>query len=186
MSQASARYQRSPTSLIAAMVVTLGVVLLFVGFRALNRDNRTTPVRTVEWTSAVKAARGDGQLAVVAPSELPQGWRATSVTYVRGGQPRWHLGVLTNAESYIGIEESTASARSLVEKYVDPNATSLGPVRVSGSDLDWAGWKDSGGDYALVASLPADRSPAANDTVLVVGSTSSDQVKAMVTLLTTG
>ena len=166
------RYQRSGGGLIGAMVVTVLAVLAFVGFRSLASDNQETPVRAVDHVAVADAARAEKQLAVLVPARLPVGWKATSATYRRGQTPSWHLGLLTDGTKYVGVEESRAGVRSMVEEHVDPDAERGEPVRLGGRQ--WRTWTDSGGDYALVTRVDG---PQGEETVLVVGTAERSEVR---------
>jgi hypothetical protein len=175
MSQQPSRHQRSTGGMAGALVITVVVVLGYVGFRAFNTDNQPTPVRTVDYQSWVRAGRDDGKLHTYAPRALPTGWRATSATYTTGIDPHWHLGMLTRSGEYVGIEESLGTVSSQVQQYVDANATRDGSATVGG--VSWQVWRDSGGDYALVrrTAAPHGRDP---ETVLVVGSAPDAQIRS--------
>ncbi len=166
------RYQRSGGGLIGAMVVTVLVVLAFVGFRSLASDNQETPVRAVDHVAVADAARADKQLAVLVPARLPIGWRATSATYRPGQQPTWHLGLLTDGTKYVGVEESRAGTKAMVEEHVDPDAQRGEPVSLGGRQ--WQTWTDAGGDYALVTRVDG---PRGEETVLVVGTAERSEVR---------
>ena len=94
-----------------------------------------------------------------------------------GRAPTWHLGMLTGQGSYVGIEESLATEKDMVEKFVDPDAERGDEVRLRG--LTWREWTDSGGDYALVLSTR-------KQTVLVGGSAGEKDVRALVGRLSLG
>lgn len=169
------RYRRTTGGLVTALVVTLGAVLAFVAFRALFRDNEPTPVRTVDYTRTLRMARSEGQLAMLAPARLPPGWRATSVSYVPGPAPSWHLGLLTGGKRYVGVEEARATVQEMVHEHVDEDATRDGTVQIG--SRRWQVWRDSGGDYAVVRSL---RGPEhQQETVVVVGSAPEEQVREL-------
>jgi hypothetical protein len=165
-----------------ALVFLLLVVAAWVGVRALTSNHDPTPVRTVDWAAWVKAGRADQLLAVHAPQRLPAGWRATSVQYAGGREPAWHLGMLTERGRYVGIEESLASTRSLVEQYIDEDAVRGKDVVVAGET--WQTWSDSGGDHALVRSVQVDGRPY--ESVLVGGSAAQSVVEQFVATLVAG
>ncbi len=171
------RYQRSANGMVGAMVVLVVLVGGFVGVQALGRDHDVQPARTVDYRPVADQARAAGTLFVFTPDPLPKGWRATSVSYVPGRAPTWHLGMLTDQGSYVGIEESLATENDMVEKYVDPDAERGDEVRLRG--LTWREWTDSGGDYALVLSTR-------KQTVLVGGSAGAKDVRALVGRLSLG
>lgn len=142
------RYQRTAGGMVGAMLVLVAVVLGFVVFRDLNRSEPPSPVEAVDYHEAAGFARENADFAVVAPPSLPQGWRATSVRFVDGSRERWHLGLLTDEERYVGLEQSTDSPRSMVRTHVDAEADRAGGVTIEGDR--WARWTDEGGDVALV------------------------------------
>jgi hypothetical protein len=189
MSQQPARYERSSAGMIGAMVITVVVVLGFVGFRALNRDNEATPIPTVDYASWVKSGRDDHKIETLAPTKLPAGWRATSVSYTTGVSPHWHLGILTDTGEYVGIEEAKTSEQDLVQQYVDQNATRIGPVTIAvssgwtGPAPKWTAWRDAGGDYGVVAQLGKGLSA---ESVLIVGSATPAEVRSFTASLTNG
>lgn len=148
-------YQRSSGGLAGALIVTVLAVLAFAAFRSITRDNEPVPVRSVDYRASVEAARSENELLVLAPEKLPAGWRATSATYTPGASPTWHLGLLTAAGKYVGLEESRAGIEDLVEQHVDPEAERGRDVTIAGET--WQSWTDAGGDYAVARST---RSPA--------------------------
>jgi hypothetical protein len=135
------------------MIVTVLAVVAFVAFRAIFSDTDPTPVRAVDYTATVKTARAEDELLVLAPPQLPVGWKATSATYTSGVKPAWHLGLLTDDGSYVGVEESRDSIEELVEEHVDPEARRGEDVTINGRT--WQTWVDDGGDYAVARSLRA-------------------------------
>lgn len=145
---------------MGAMVILVAVVLGYVAFRELNRADPASPVDEVDYTRTVEFARGQAGFDLLAPARLPEGWRATSVDFVPGEEGRWHLGMLTDEGQYVGLEQSTASAESMVQTHVDPEAARGGPVTVEGER--WRTWTDDSGDLALVRST-------GDTTTLVVG-----------------
>ena len=167
------RYQRSPGGLVGAMIVTVLFVVAFVALRGFVRENESSPVRTVDYKSWVKAGRADGKLTVQVPSPVPAGWEATSASYETGTEPAWHLGMLTEDRKYVGVEESRDSTQDLVDEHVDPDATRGKDVRIDGAT--WQTWRDAGGDYAVVRAL--DGPDGTPESVLVVGSAPESQVR---------
>jgi hypothetical protein len=142
------RYQRSAAGMVGAMVVLVAVVVGFVVFRDANRQDPQSPVSEVEYSQAADFARKQASFEVLVPSSLPDGWRATTVEYVPGTNDRWHLGLLTDQDRYVGLEQSDDSVGTMVETYVDEEATKGEPVQVGGEP--WSSYTDSGGDLALV------------------------------------
>jgi len=160
VSQPAARYQRSTGGMVGAMIVLVVLVLAWVGLRALTSHDPGTPVRSVDYRLSVPAARRAADFRVLAPSRLPAGWRATTVGYRDRPTQHWHLGVLTDRDRYVGLEQGDVSVPRAVSRFVDP-AASRGPS-VSVAGRTWGSWTDSGGDLALVRR-------AGRTTTLVVG-----------------
>jgi hypothetical protein len=146
VSEQPGRYQRSFSGLIGAMIVLLLVVAAFVAFRGVFRTDTEVPVRTVDYRATQSFAQEQIDFPILAPERLPEGWRATSVRFVPD-PPRWHLGVLTDEDRYVGLEQSRSSEEKMVETYVDRDAVRGGSVQAAGET--WQSWTDEGGDTAL-------------------------------------
>ena len=147
MSERAGRYQRSAGGMVGAMVVLVALVVGWVGIRALTSGSPESEP-TVDYAQVVPEVRKAARLAVVAPPSLPPGWRATSTRFTDGTREHWHLGVLTDQDQYVGLEQSADPVRSMVRTYVDEAASAGKPVRVRGRT--WSTYTDSGGDLALV------------------------------------
>ncbi len=145
------RYQRSAGGMVGALVVLLALVGAFVAFRALSRDDPPSPVREVDYVQVADYARKQTDFEVVAPTSLPAGWRATTVSYIDGEDGRWHLGLLTGQDDYVGLEQAESSEESMVATYVDEAAVPGDAIDVAG--LPWTTWSDDGGDLALVREV---------------------------------
>ncbi len=145
--------------MVGAMIVLVAVVLAFVVLRDINRTDPESPVRAVEYEQTARFARQQAAIEVVAPEPLPEGWKVTSVEFVPR-PARWHLGQLTDEGKYVGLEQADRSPESMVETYVDQDATRGEEVTVEGDS--WTSWTDAGGDTALVRS-------DGSTTTLVVG-----------------
>lgn len=146
--------------MVGAMLVLVAVVVAFVVFRDVNRDDPVSPVRSVDYTNDAAYAREQASFDLLAPPSLPQGWQATTVEFVPGREDRWHLGLLTDAGRYVGLEQSDDPVESMLETHVDPTTEPGEPVLVDG--VRWSTWTDAGGDLALVRR-------ADGTTTLVVG-----------------
>jgi hypothetical protein len=174
------RRQRTAAGMVGAMIVVVALVVVVYWFR--SSDDKATPIPTVDWAAWVRAGRAEHQLMVFAPIALPKGWRATSVEYAGGTGAHWHLGMLTDKGKYVGIEESRASTRELVEQYIDENAIAGKDVTVAGET--WQTWTDAGGDYALVRSIGAGGLPY--ESVLIGGSAAQGAIRDFAATLTSG
>lgn len=150
MSGGAGGYQRSTSGMIGAMLVLLAVVAAFVTFRALVRNEVVVPVKTVDYQRTLEYAQDRADFRLLAPEQLPEGWRATSVEFVPQSG-RWELGVLTASDRYIGLVQSASSEQKLVETYVDQDAVHDGTVQIDGRS--WRTWSDEDGDTAVTRQV---------------------------------
>ena len=166
-------------SYIGDALRTTAVLLLIIAFlagaqRLLSRPQEADPVRPVDYVATWRAAQDVAPFELVAPPELPEGWRATSVRYVPGDDATWHIGVLTDEDKYVGIEQAVGGVEVLVNEYAaesDPDGT----VDVGGAEWELLREgdettlvRDDGGSATLVTG---DASQA--DVELVAGSLSA-------------
>lgn len=155
------------------MLVLVLVVVGFVMLRDLSRVAPDPAVTDVDYERSVKAAREQADFELLAPERVPPGWRVTSVEFVP--QPaQWHLGMLTEEDNYVGLEQARRSPREMVTTYVDIDATQGGEVVIDGER--WRSWSDEGGDDALVRRQ-------GGLSTLVVGSADQDVLVDFVTRL---
>lgn len=181
-----ARYSRTANGLLAALVVTVLVVVAFVAFRAVFRDDPAFDSAPIDYVQPVKDAQG-ADITLVYPRELPADWRVTSIDFVPGDRPAWGIGMLTADGRYVGLRQETADVDELVEAYVDPNAEP-GDEGTFASDLStgpWQTWADVGGDLAYSTTLTGGDRSTLGETVLVYGSASRDDQEQLISLLTT-
>lgn len=161
--------------MVGAMVVVLVFVLGFIIFRALNRDNSGVHPESVNYQPIVAEVRADaGHLTGWAPTALPQGWWATAATYSTQQNPHWHLGA-TNGKDYLGIEEGMDSLSAELGIALQGSWTAAGSVQSGG--YAWSAYTDTHGNYALAREM-ASKTPRYPEWLVVVGSTSPQQVQA--------
>ena len=132
-------------ALIAVLALIVGVWLL-----SQFQDRGTPdPARRVDYTAELAEARRAAPFDVLTPSTVPAGWRATSVEWA-GTEPdvSWHLGFLTPAEEYVGLEQGNASAADFITAHT-PATEVADPVEVGGET-----WRvlvsEDGSEHALV------------------------------------
>jgi len=148
--------------MVTAMGVLVALLLVYFAAQALKSDAPSSPVHTVDYRADVAPARREAGFDLVAPPSLPGGWRATAVSFAGDPGSHWHLGVLTDKDRYVGLEQGDESVEDMVTTYVDESATRGGPQRVAGRT--WTTYTDTGGDLALVR-----RDEKTRTTTLVVG-----------------
>jgi hypothetical protein len=173
MSEKPGRYQRSTAGMVGSMIVLLAFVAVFVGFRAIVRDQPDNRVQPVDYQGPANYAREQVNF-VVAPGELPEGWMATSVRLTQGDDPTWHLGTLTDEEKYVGLEQAREDVDDMVAQHVGEDAEETGEVTVAGQR--WQSWTDSDDDRALVRE-------AGGVTTLVVGRVPQETLEQLLATL---
>ena len=142
---------------MADMVRSMAVVLALVGVIVLV-STRPHPdaVKVVETAPVVAMAAAQAEFPVVAPQNLPDGWRATSArwepTERSADAPVLHLGYVTPSEQYAQVSQSTAtSPRYLAEQTGD--GVSTGSKDIAGTV--WNTW-ENGDRRSLVRAVGAD------------------------------
>jgi hypothetical protein len=171
------RYQRSIAGGIGSLIVLIAVVLAFVAFRAVFRDNDAVDVEAVDYLAVVAPAQEAG-IRVVYPPSLPEGWTATSVAFVPGERPAFGVGMLTDDDLFVGVRQADEELADLLETYVDTQVVKGDVVTLDGAIVpEWQEWSDDGGDHAYSATV--------GDTeVLVYGSAPTEDLLTVVRSLT--
>ena len=168
------RYQRSVGGLVAALVLTVLAVGGLVWLLGLFRNDLEVEREPVAYLDEV-AALQDAGIEPVYPASLPEGWIATEVSTRNGFQ----LQFLTEDEAFAGIVQDRVAEEELLRTFVDEEATATDIVEVDGSVASaWQGYEDEGGDTAYVSTV-------GDDTVLVYGSASSEELRDLLERLTT-
>ena len=112
MGDVAADKQRG-TQTVRDMLISLAVILLaaWVIYLFIPHDEEADPVRPVSYRVELDSARRAAPYPVAAPVGLPDGWRATSVTYQHDGPSgaAWHLGFLSPNDEYAAVEQSDAA-----------------------------------------------------------------------------
>ncbi|MEZ0579583.1 DUF4245 family protein [Nocardioides sp. MH1] len=173
------KYQRSAGGLIAALVITVvavGGLLWFLGLFRADVDNRPEPI---DYRSSIDDAQ-EGRLDPVYLGSLPDGWIATKFDVEPAGEDSaFATGLFTDDEKFVGIEQQTATVDSLLDSYVDKDATTTDIFRADGSVADaWQGYEDAGGDAAYASTVHG-------QTVLVYGDVAPGVLQDVIDRLTT-
>jgi hypothetical protein len=109
-SQADRAKARTMTNMVWALLACFIVVafLMIVTWRPKEEK-----VRAVEYTAQLQNARKAAPW-VRGPEPMPSGWSATSVQFRAPQQSpvTWHLGVVTAAKKYVGLEQSNVTANA--------------------------------------------------------------------------
>jgi hypothetical protein len=106
---------------LAVILIPLAVITII--FTNLPKDH---PVKEVDWKSVLATARKEAPFEVLAPVNLPAGWRATRVTWVPQGQPYlngepsprnlWQVGFLTPDDVFIDLNQGDVRPQDMVDQ----------------------------------------------------------------------
>jgi hypothetical protein len=120
--------------LLSLLVILVPLAIIVAIFSQGPRD---AAVETVDWEPVAATASRQAPYRVLAPAELPAGWRATRVSWTRIGEPdptgndsvrnRWQLGVLTDSDLYIELDQGDKQAKEMVDdlsRRGEPDGTS--------------------------------------------------------------
>lgn len=121
-----ARTKRESTAgdLIRSLaLILIPLVVITIIFTRTPDDH---PVKDVDWTPVLAKARKEAPFAVLAPENLPNGWRATRVNWVPQGEPYlngdasprnlWQLGFLTPDEAFIDLNQGDVRPQEMVDQ----------------------------------------------------------------------
>ncbi|MGH3496683.1 MAG: DUF4245 domain-containing protein [Nocardioidaceae bacterium] len=136
------------SDMVRSVVVLLAVVGVLAVLHSLLQGNNDRPAPTVDYHPALAQARKAAPYPVLAPVELPVGWRATSVSYTPGDTVHWHLGVLTTTDDYIGIDQERMATSEVLANVAPPTQPS-GSVMLAG--VHWQVRSSSSGESTLVS-----------------------------------
>jgi Protein of unknown function (DUF4245) len=121
---AQANRLASPGDMVRSLaVILIPLVIVTVLFTNLPHDR---PVTEVDWRPVLATARQDAPFPVLAPTNLPDGWRATQAGWTKVGEPDrngqpsirnlWQLGFLNQDNVFIGLDQGDISADDLVDE----------------------------------------------------------------------
>lgn len=104
---------------IRDLVLSMAVVGVFVAFLfAVVWRPSPDPVRTVDPTFQLQAARAQADYPVLAPEGLSSDWRATSARFEAQGEDAtsWFLGYVTPDGDYVALTQTDAEAQPFIEE----------------------------------------------------------------------
>lgn len=162
---------------ILRSVAAIGVILLALfGFGKLFTQTPEDPVSAIDYQQTLQQVRTTTDIDVLAPPALPEGWRATSARFEPGSPGEdgsWHLGVITDDDEYLGVEQSQLSVRNAVERWA------------AGSEE--AGSAQVAGQVWSVRAGPRDRTTyvvrEGDRTTLVTGTVPPDELESYISSL---
>ncbi|MEJ7756432.1 MAG: DUF4245 domain-containing protein [Nocardioidaceae bacterium] len=170
-----ARGSSSVGDMVRSIVVLL-VLIVGIGALFTRTDTSSSSVApTVDYEAVAATAASLAPFELLAPSALPEGWRATSATFDKGDPPRWHLGVLANEEEYVGLEQTTLGEEATIDAFAG-GTSAAGATMVDGQT--WNVRRDAeAGRTALVRN-------SGGVTTLVIGTISQTDLEVYAASLT--
>lgn len=172
MSESAGRYQRSMGGMVGALVVTIGVIIAFVVFRAINRDDLEVDREPIDYLVTIEGLQESDLLDPVYPPALPKGWKAVDADF-DAKDLTWSLDLFTDGDEFVGVVQSKLKLADVLETHVDPHADPGDPVTLdSPLAATWKSYTDAGGDYALAQKIKG-------FTVLVYGSASETEIREL-------
>ncbi len=157
---------------IIRSVLLLAVVVVLVGWIGgwFGSDARLEQ-EPVDYVDVAGQAADGASYRPLVPAELPDGWRATQATWDPGTE-HWHLGLLTDDDDYVGVEQATGLGEDdLLATYAE-NADPAGQVELAGRP--WRLFTDDTNDRTTLARSDA------GVAVLVTGGVAQDELAAFV------
>lgn len=141
----------------ALVLVVWGVAQIF----AVTPDRPTQPV---DYRAVAESAQDIASYDLLVPEELPQDWYASVADWESG---RWHLGVVTDAEEYIGVRQAATAPEVLLDRFAGGVSTD-GSVTVD--DRTWRTADLAEGRRAYVTETD-------HAATLVVGTASAERIE---------
>ncbi|MCZ2819199.1 DUF4245 domain-containing protein [Modestobacter sp. VKM Ac-2977] len=160
-------------NMIRSLLPLLVICLVIVGVTAL-RQNPADPVRDVDPASAQRAAAERADYELLVPTDLPDGWRSTSVRTnagsVQAGDPvTLEIGWFTPSEEYAGYVVSDDPGAAALADVLE-GATADGTEQVDGQT--WERLDTQRGETALTRT-------ADGATLVVSGSASEEELATL-------
>ena len=119
-------------------VILIPLVVITIIFTNTPDDH---PVKEVDWKPVFATAQKQAPFEVLAPANLPEGWRPTRVAWVQQGRPYlngeasprnlWQIGFLSPDDVYIDLNQGDARPQELVDQQ-SREGTPDGPSVVAG------------------------------------------------------
>jgi len=121
---ARTRSQASAGDMIRSLaLILIPLVVITIIFTNTPNDH---PVKEVDWKPVLAKAREEAPFEVLAPENLPNGWRATRVNWVPQGKPYlngeasprnlWQIGFLTPDDAFIDLNQGDARPQEMVDQ----------------------------------------------------------------------
>src|SRR3954453_22615907 len=155
---------------LGLMAVVIAVLLLIGPARTLIFPG-SAKVQPVDYSHRVTAFKNVVGI-VLAPTDLPRGWRANAATFGSArGRAHLHIGFATPGSLFAGVDESNGPPAQLLSGVLGPRGTTVtGTTTIAGET--WETRRSQRGEQALTVT----RGPL---TVVVTGSATERQLRTL-------
>ncbi len=150
------------------LVITALVAVLIAVVPRVNQVSQP-PVDVV--SASVEVAKKSGW-PISRPERLPEGWKATSVRYVRStdGLMTWHAGYQSPSGNYVALEQTQGATQRWIEAQTN-RARDIGELGAGG--VTWTKYERGGKVQNSLLSRGAD---AQDLTTLITGTGTFDEL----------
>ena len=165
-------------------LILIPLVVITIIFTNTPNDH---PVKEVDWKPVLAKAREEAPFEVLAPENLPSGWRATRVNWVPQGKPYlngeasprnlWQIGFLTPDDAFIDLNQGDVRPQEMVDQQ-SRDGTADGSSVVGGKTWQRLISPD-GRSRSLVLTSP-------NSTVVVTADLPYEALEAYASTLSSG
>ncbi|MGW4382831.1 DUF4245 domain-containing protein [Kitasatospora sp. NPDC004531] len=165
MADSSKKGRQTVRDMVLSMAA-VGVVVAVAYFSIPSADGKAG-VHAVTYQAEVASAKRAAPYPLLGPGSLPEGWKATSVSYSNDkGHWLWHLGLSTASGQYAAIEQSDDKPADVVAKNV-PGGKPDGSSTVDGQE-----WQRVQGDRYRALTRPA----GSTGTTVLTGTASYEEL----------
>ena len=178
-SRGASHYAKGTAANMARSMVVIAAITLFVFF-VVGRTSSVTPA-TVDVPGAAQQHATQAQQPFAYPTDLPEGWTATSVRYVRskGDLLMWNAGYTTPDGQYVSVQQAVDAPQDWIN-----TQTNNGARTGTWTDADGTEWLRRDREGKVQRSLVDDPSGTGELTTLVTGTGSWSQLELFADHLT--
>ncbi|CAN5186050.1 hypothetical protein BH11ACT3_BH11ACT3_03010 [soil metagenome] len=166
------RSNQTMLNLVAALIVSLGVVVLLVLVVVRPDGGRPDPV---DYQASAVQAQGAVDVHLAAP-DLPSTWsanRAELVTAGADGVTSWRIGFVTPSDQYLALDQGIAANPTWVSALLD-GAKATGSATIAGIDWKVYDRRDVADPGNVAYALVADVGSGDDVSTVVLSGTASD------------
>ena len=111
MSETRSGYQQSVSGLVGALILALLLIAAVWGLSLLHGRPSVQRAEAIDFSAELREARAQSPFEILAPTDTPSGWDATSATWQGAGpEVSWHLGFRTDDGEYVALEQGNEPA----------------------------------------------------------------------------